>query len=228
VLEWSGNATFEVVAPKRTMDPDQSLATRLPYRLQRVVSRQKQFGCNLLLAVVLGGVTALGLSYAFLHPHEENIGVLYAAASGFGIAAAFRFVSVFRLASADRASLTVVELSAANLRRGETVRFFVQQKGPLSLESLRASLAATESVRFQKGRGFGWKTRPLANINFFDSGPVEISETSPFEHFGSLEVPLDAAPTLIEEARRVWWTIEIAGNVNGLGNFQNAYRVQVV
>ncbi len=210
------------------MDSDQRHATRLPYRLQRAVSRQKQLGCNLLLAVVLGGIAALGLSYALLHSHEENLWVLYAAASGFGIAAAFRFASVLRLASADRASETVLELSAASLRRGEEVRFFVQQKGPLSLESLRASLAATESVRFQDVRGFGWNTRPLANISFFDSGPVEISATSPFEHFGSLEVPLDAAPTSNEAARRVFWTIEIAGNVHGLANFQHAYRVQVV
>jgi hypothetical protein len=210
------------------MDPDQSLATRLPYRLQRAVSRKKQLGCNLLLAVVLGGITALGLTYALLHRHEENVWVLFAFASGFGIAAAFRFASVLRLASADRASETVFELSAANLRRGEEVRFFVQQKGPLSLGSLRASLVAMESVWGQMGRGVGWTTRSLADINFFDSGPVEITAASPFEHFGSLEVPLDAAPTSNEAARRVDWTIEIAGNVHGLANFQHAYRVHVV
>lgn len=192
----------------------------MQHQLKRDVSRGSQIGCTLVLAIILG---ALGPFLLFL-PSQKEVGsrmVFYIVGAGFSLAAILLVYSFFHQTLALRWQITIVSIDGPHLVRGRRARVHFEQRGPMELESLRASLTGSQWVTTGPGKR---ETRDLGTTNFLDSGHALIDDALPLRREAVLLVPENAPPTDSDTT----WKIEVWGVVKNGADFHHKYPVTIV
>lgn len=209
-----------------------AVGSRLPVVLSRSSSRGAQIGCTLFLALLLGGIGFPVFRYPTTHP-QENVGVMYIVGGGFSLVGLLLLYSALHQLFALKTPELTVETETAELIRGQKVRFFFRQPGPVSLQSLRANLVGEERWSVPRGSGSNrttsYQSRDLGTFNFFDSGPQDVRAELPYEALIEYEVPRELEPSGVREGDHVVsWKIEVWGKVRRRADFMHSYDVTIV
>lgn len=187
--------------------------------LERNAPRGAQIGCSLFLALLLGALGS-GITYkAYEHPETDGNWIIWTVGGGFSIVALFLLYAGIHQLFSLKSPVTEVEMEHKKLHRGRRTAFLFRQRGPMQLESLRANLVGTRTVRRNKSTF----QEDLGTFHFFDSGAVTIDEMVPFQRNGHLDVPEDIDPS----GNSVSWSIEVWGKVRGRADFQHVFPVDV-
>lgn len=180
-------------------------------RLRRQRSRAGQLGCSLAIVVILGTLSYILIRFA------ENW-LMYVVGGGFGFVAAAVFLSGFvHQLFALRTPESILEMDGEALTPGRAATLRVRQLGNARFESLRVNLAGEEQLRSRRT----WNRSIFEKMTVFDSGPF----AGPLDQTIHFEVPPHYEPTGSELRRRVRWTLEIWGKVQGRPDVQHVYDV---
>lgn len=189
------------------------------YPLERNASRGAQIGCSFFLALLLGALGSGIAHKAWARPETDGNWILWVVGGGFSLVALLLLYTAIHQIFSLKSPVTDVSIEHRKLRRGQRTAVLIRQRGPMELESLRANLVGTKTIRRNKSTF----TEDLGTFNFFDSGPVTIDETIPMQRNAHLDVPKDIDPS----AANISWAIEVWGKVRGRADFQHVYPVEV-
>ncbi len=202
--------------------------THLAWSLTRKTSGRFQIGCSLALALLLGGGGYAILRAAVAGRGTPNNFVTWVVGGGFALVGALLALAAIHQLFAMATPETRVEVDSLTLPRGAAVRFFFEQRGPASMESLRANLVGEATWWEGSGQKRTRHVEHLGTFNFFDSGAFVVENRSvPFTSDAVLHVPADILPTGRHGERAVSWTIEVWGKVKRRADFLHVFRVQV-
>lgn len=206
----------------------ETIGTRLPIRLSRVVSRKSEQGCRVFLAFLLIGLP-IGLGIPIINHWGEEGSVLAAIVVGaFGLVGLLLLYVSIHQAFAARIPETIVEIERVSLQPGDKVQVCIRQPGPVSLHSLRANLTCEESVRRVGSKGrISHSSRLIYQQNFLDIQDAMISAGDTLEQMVILEIPIDAKPSSDRGATKINWRIEVWGKVEDWPGFMHPFSIRV-
>jgi hypothetical protein len=208
----------------------------LKYRLTRETPFSSQLGCTFLIALILGGVAALGIAAGIGSEDEKgSTWVPYAVGGAFGFFGLLVLWSGIRQLATRGIKETIVEVSSSALHLGHSATVAILQEGPATITSLRANILCVETTSHmvtggKQGPRRQQLERYLVQENIFDASHLRVAHGDVWQETREFTVPSEGKPTQGEDTDDyfVRWRIEVWGRAGLIGSFMHPYPVRVI
>lgn len=194
--------------------------------LKTSMSEGQRAGCSFFVMLILFGMAAL-----FYYAGDESPGpdLFQVAAALPALLGVLMLYSAVHALFASRSPETTIKLGADRVPRGKPVEVQVHQPGPVKLSSLRVNVVSEEVTIYypRSGKRARRSAYPYQE-NQLDFGALEIPTGEIRTLSGTITIPPQFEPTLVEGDRSISWRLEVWGKVERGADFMRPFDIEVV